>query len=291
MELPTFPSERFDEVGLCIYCGTTTCLEDEHIIPFGLGGNSVLPKSSCRRCATVTSKFERTVLRGPLRPVRVALGIQSRRKHRGASRDLPLRVRRGEEWTTLLLPYSEYPLVVDFHIFSIPGVLDPTYLGGTRIRGHQSFSFGARPSVVLQKLRANEISAPRVYDPSALAKLTAKIGYAQAVGSGAIDPSLGRPAVVSSILGEVDEIGRWIGTVAEPRFREPSVLHQATVQADLKNNLLIARVQYLTIVGTPVYGVILGNLKDSFVCPKFGESSRNISREVRWTSTPVPFET
>ncbi len=41
----------YQEVGSCIYCGSTDNLSNEHIIPYGLGGNLELPKSSCSRCA------------------------------------------------------------------------------------------------------------------------------------------------------------------------------------------------------------------------------------------------
>ncbi len=30
---------------------------------------------------------------------------------------LPLRVKRGDEWATLHLPYAEYPLVLEFFVF------------------------------------------------------------------------------------------------------------------------------------------------------------------------------
>jgi hypothetical protein len=60
--IPT-PSITFEPVGNCIYCGSVEELSDEHIIPFALNGTMILPKSSCRTCATITSKFELTVTR------------------------------------------------------------------------------------------------------------------------------------------------------------------------------------------------------------------------------------
>lgn len=49
---------RFDPVGKCIYCGTSTCdpsdpsarLTDEHIVPKALGGDIVLREASCLKC-------------------------------------------------------------------------------------------------------------------------------------------------------------------------------------------------------------------------------------------------
>ncbi len=39
---------RTDPIGRCIYCGGRKGLLDEHIIPYGLGGNLVLPEASCK---------------------------------------------------------------------------------------------------------------------------------------------------------------------------------------------------------------------------------------------------
>jgi hypothetical protein len=283
------PDERYPEMGLCIYCGATERLDDEHIIPFGLGGNAVLPKASCRGCAEVTSKFERTVLRGPLRPIRVALGIQSRRKHRGAPTILPLRVRRGGEWATLQLPFPEYPLVLDFFVFGTPGYADTSYTGGLRVRGSQTFSFGLRPEVVKARLGAEQISAPRQYAPTDFAKMTAKVGYAMAVAIGAVVPSRGRPDVVRSILGQVDQIGRWVGTIADPRVIKSDLLHEVTVHREEQKDFLFARVQYLTAVGSPIYGVILGGLGEAFVEANYVPTSHyQVVRECRWASHAAP---
>lgn len=42
---------RFLPVGYCIYCGSTDELGDEHIVPYGLSGDAVIPKGSCAVCA------------------------------------------------------------------------------------------------------------------------------------------------------------------------------------------------------------------------------------------------
>src|SRR3954447_14879910 len=47
----TSPPRVYPPVGFCIYCGTRKGdLRRENIIPFGLGGNLILPKASCRDC-------------------------------------------------------------------------------------------------------------------------------------------------------------------------------------------------------------------------------------------------
>lgn len=217
-----------------------------------------------------------------MRPIRVTLGIQSRTKHREAPTLLPLRVRRGEHWETLNLPHSEYPLVLEFFVFSVPGCVDASYERGVRIRGHQTFSFGVRPEIVKARLHVDEISAPRRYTPADFARMTAKIGYAMAVAVGVVDPAGRRPEVVRSILGEIDEIGRWVGTLAEPRELQRSVLHEVGIHRDPDNGMLFARVQYLTAVGSPVYGVVLGTQSSDLL------ASRITSRTCKWATHAAP---
>ena len=95
--------------------------------------------------------------------------------------------------------------------------------------------------------------------------MTAKVAYGLAVAQRGIDPTEGRPEVVRSILGELDEIGRWVGTLAGPDNKLEDVLHLITLHADGDKGLLIGRVQYFSDASTPNYGVVLGELASPFV--------------------------
>ena len=59
-----FMPSPFKPVGRCIYCGIPENLSgpeglnDEHIIPFSLGGTAILPKASCSNCSNETHAFE-----------------------------------------------------------------------------------------------------------------------------------------------------------------------------------------------------------------------------------------
>ncbi|EGL53070.1 hypothetical protein MAMP_00219 [Methylophaga aminisulfidivorans MP] len=64
----------------CIYCGTVNdSLTREHIIPYALGGELVLPKSSCDTCQKITSKNELIIARQLYGLHRAYEGIKSRR--------------------------------------------------------------------------------------------------------------------------------------------------------------------------------------------------------------------
>src|SRR5438876_10039435 len=68
----------YPPVGHCIYCSGTDNLTREHIVPFGLHGNAVLPAASCASCRQLTSAFEFQVLRGSMRTVRVICNVRAR---------------------------------------------------------------------------------------------------------------------------------------------------------------------------------------------------------------------
>ncbi len=71
----------YTPVGRCIYCGTTEgTLSKEHIVPYALNGNWVLPKASCKKCSAITQKYEDACLRIMFKPLRTRLGMQSRRR-------------------------------------------------------------------------------------------------------------------------------------------------------------------------------------------------------------------
>lgn len=70
-------------VGRCIYCSATgenIVLTDEHILPDGLGGDLVLPRSSCKDCAAKTSRSELHLQREVLRYVRGVASVRSRKR-------------------------------------------------------------------------------------------------------------------------------------------------------------------------------------------------------------------
>lgn len=65
-------------LNVCIYCGSNRSLSDEHVIPYGLGGEIKLKKASCGECSDITKRFEQRLLRGHWRAYRNQLRMQSR---------------------------------------------------------------------------------------------------------------------------------------------------------------------------------------------------------------------
>lgn len=252
-----FARQQFDSIGICIYCGAKDQLTREHIIPFALNGTAVLPMASCKCCAAITGQLETTVLRGPLRPARVLLKMRSRKKHSTAPKSLPLRIVRNKKVETVFLPLEEYPILVHFPVFARPRFLRGVNGTGIEMTGVITISFGQSPQTAGKKLRAQRIVINEgIQHPVALARMIGKIAYCMAIAQGQINPAQ-RPEIVSSILGEADDIGKWVGTIDGPSAKyEPGTLHRMAVARNLENGTLLIEVQLFADAAAPTYGVI-----------------------------------
>ncbi|MFZ2652235.1 MAG: hypothetical protein WA210_19230 [Burkholderiaceae bacterium] len=259
--LPDASALQFKPVGRCIYCGSQDDLTKEHIVPFALNGNAVLPQSSCKPCATVTGKFELQVLRGPLRAVRIYRRLQSRRGHLSAPAQYPLTIVREGVQERVQVPLDQYPVLLHFPTFAVPRALTGTSGAGIAMSGITTVSFGKNPQEVMRNLGAERIVIDTHDDhPTAFARMLAKIAYAFAVGLGH-DALLETPAaIVPSILGHRDDIGDWVGTHTGPIRKYSGALHRIGIREDLHKGLLIADVHLFADSETPSYGVVLGRL-------------------------------
>lgn len=252
----------YPPVDRCIYCLATDDLRREHIIAFGLGGTAVLPRASCARCARITGAFEAQVLRGPMRAVRVLRRLRSRSKHAGVPGTQRLTVVRSGVTETVQIPIDQYPILLHFPTFAPPKFLTGHDGSGIEVTSVASVLFGPRPEEVARRLGGQSIILESHGDrPIAFARILAKIGYAMAVAQGAQSRLDGPSPVLPSILGEVDDIGRWVGTLTDPIRKYPGVLHRIAIREDRAKGLLLAEIQLFADSETPSYGVILGNLR------------------------------
>lgn len=254
----------YQEVGSCIYCGSADNLSDEHIIPYGLGGNLELPKSSCSRCAKITSKFELAVLRGSMHPARIYRKIQSRKNHENAPSKYAVTIEESGTTKSIEVPLEDYPILVTFPLFEVPGYLlgnqEPK---GINLTGCATISFGCKPEDTLLKHNGSRIVVRPVNDtPVDFARMIAKIAFSMAVAIDAFEgANYSKSFVLPAILGEKDDIGQWVGTITEPIISSKYYLHRVLVHRDIEKGLLIGDVQIFSDSQTPRYGVILGQLE------------------------------
>ena len=253
---------QFAAVGRCIYCGVKNDLRREHIVPFGLSGTAVLPKATCKQCEKITSNIERNVLRGPMWAVRVLRNLKSRRPNDAPKTERLTIIKDGAE-QTIELPIDKFPILLHFPIYRPPSFLFPeNYVNGIIVTGYSTINFGTSLEEALSNYRPCEIRykshSYRWFD---FARMIAKIAYCMDVGEGLMHEIKGESMVLPAIMGKSNDVGRWVGTFANPFETHKGLLHRILLHKDSEKQLLIGEVQLFADSETPRYGVILGRLK------------------------------
>lgn len=268
--LPTQAVRTYASANICIYCGATERLSDEHIIPLGLGGRLVLPRASCGKCAALTSAFEGTVLRTMFGPLRMFYDMPSRRKSkRPATLPLKVKLRAGDDWTHLEVEREQYPFLV-----LIPYLSAPTFLGGRKsdacpgasrfwIRG-ASIGEGFKPHLqdLCDKLGVHAVMPTAEARVPEFCLMLAKIAHAYAAaecGRDAAEWIL--PAAI--LARDVSDRATVMGSIT--RLTPPShELHELDL-VEGPGRCLSVRVQLLAVMDTPTYLVHVGHRMDETV--------------------------
>jgi len=85
---------------------------------------------------------------------------------------------------------------------------------------------------VARRYGAQEFEIPSAQEPHAFALMIAKIGLAFAAAEGRLSLIKDRPFVAPAILGQTDDIGKWMGTITEPVTTFRRVLHRLEIHED-----------------------------------------------------------
>lgn len=261
--LRTLDVTHSESVGHCIYCGEVNDLTDEHVIPLSLGGNYVLDKSSRKRCAAITGKFEGGIARGFMYEARVAGSFPTRRPKERPTH-LPLLHGAGTaEKNTTDVPASEHPGFMHLPLLRRAGVLDAReYSAGLTIEGFETLLFGEHPQKTLSRLGSTEIEVTARYRGSEFARLLAKIAYSSAVAAlGPLDRA--RVPVLPLILGNADDASYWLGSadftlnVDHEKPLHSLAFARVTDPRDSSRQLLVARVKLFAGSGATGYEVVV----------------------------------
>jgi len=263
--LPRAPKHEFLPINHCIYCGNVTDeLTDEHIIPFGLNGNLVLPKSSCAKCARVTSEIERKVLRGFMENGRRAMGIPSRHKKHKKPPVVPVKFITGD---TLL--DGEMSIESGFHTIHLPIFSTPLALRGgaedftkkgIEIVGIDTLHIGD-PIKAAQLYRAEGIQIHTNLDIDSFIRMLAKISYAYYVAEKGAFP-LGESPVLPIAIGQDSHVNRWIGCLEEHPLTKPGsealhLLDITELQGADSSVCSVVRVKLFSTTSGPTYSVVV----------------------------------
>jgi hypothetical protein len=179
-------TKRYSPVGKCIYCGSTSDLGDEHIVPYSLMGLWVLPKASCRNCEKITSAFEGKVARDLFEPLRIKLDFPTKRP-KDRKTHLPMfSSSEPDPKTPILVPAKDSLGGVVFVHFAPPGyVRNPperpkTWLG-CRVQHQSLMSDKSKWPKGVDSFRGRPIP----FD--ALGRMIAKIAHAFVVSQIGVD--------------------------------------------------------------------------------------------------------
>lgn len=263
---------RVAPVGQCIYCGAIDVpLSDEHVVPYGLSGNLVLPKSSCADCADVTSRLEGRLLRGHWWPYRQFLGLKSRRGKKELP-DLHVHiVHANGDRTDATLPMAKHCFSIFFRLFP------PTVLSGRVSEEAPCASdlgyrmLGPMPGAVRVQGRVRQLTPfesihfPVDFNAPDLCRFLAKVAHSYAVyrrGLSACDEYFLPPF----ILGQESGLMTYVGGASSPVLGDwlPGSGTHALLDR-VQGQYLSVYIQLFRHQGDPppIYEVIVGRLRSA----------------------------
>lgn len=233
----------------CMYCGSLKDkdLTDEHIIPFGMGGDLVFRKSSCKSCAKKTSQDEMKILRGFMYDGRLVGNLPSRRKKNQPTTITNILLRKdGTEFTKEFLLKSG-AAVIHLPIFTEPGVIfGKAPEEGAEIKELSTLHLGLDSFASFSK--KNNVSGIKFntkIDVISFCKVLCKIAYGYHVYKKGLFPREESPAL-KIMLGEITTMKHWMGSrnAVYPEAKGLHVLN--TEEIHLKNGVTMHMV-YITL--------------------------------------------
>jgi hypothetical protein len=258
--------------GRCIFCGWDggpKGLNDEHIVPYSLGGNAELKEASCTDCEKVTSYVDGYLANAIFKDLRVHSGLQSRSGHPEL---LAAHVQSEQGSRVVDLAVADHPFFFHMPVWAAPGL----------IRGLQpSSDFGPAkaqvywhiPETVWDYIKPDSDGAIRIIDNTPMPNLQtfargiAKIAFCNAVMKMGLDGF--RPlSIPSMIIGRYPHAPFYVGSsldLPSPPHKE-GVLHavEITEISRRRLNIIVANVRLFAHhahnenEGMPIYQVVVG---------------------------------
>jgi hypothetical protein len=256
---------------MCIYCRQTEAdglvLEDEHIIPDGIGGDLILPKASCRHCAEKVNGWEQRVQTRNLGATRAGAGLKSR-KRRGRKEKADRLYRMvwgllepdGTGGGAPIEDPSDFPQIVISEVTKGRPELLGGKIPGNAIHPHLAYSRdrGGTPLSVAVETKGGDFL-----------RLIAKIAHGFAVASVGIDSF--SPFLTSIILEEgyeAPDLWKFIGGLRGPQINDE--LHRVRLESEVVGLrsasglatkltvVLVAKIQLFVSYQAPLYEVAVG---------------------------------
>ncbi len=270
-------------VGKCIYCGASSNLTDEHIVPYSLNGNTVLPKSSCKRCAKITSKFERHVARHMFGVFRIKRDYQTNRpKDRPTHLPIDYVTREGER-KSKLLAVEDYPETYLVPWYAKPGILT----GASPSDGNPGMSVATvmnHDEMERAELAIGEqgisILCSHTFEWGPFSLTLAKIAHAFVVAAVGTEGYI--PLLPDLIRGEAGFLSHYVGgygtagteSAGGPIFLRHHLSIQCVPIGDFPNieSYLVVHIALVGGASMPTYQVVAGKITDFLMILKAREN-------------------
>lgn len=265
----TSPSEKYAPVGYCIYCRAHGVpLTDEHIIPLGLGGNLVLPKASCAKCAAITGRIEQFCLRNMFGVVRARMQFPTRRpKERHRLSPLHI-VQNDNSVSTKQIPISDFPFGIVLARLQPPRIL----LGLPPVQNFPGADFWRANIPDELQATATRFGGKGFrlgsFHAGYFTRMLAKIGHAFAVADQGLDKFT--PLLSDMIVGNYDTPNYLVGGNGHTETPATSMVHQLHLEVGWVDGVdyssigptdiqfLIVHIRLFAFLGSPQYHVVVG---------------------------------
>jgi hypothetical protein len=221
----------------------------------------VLPKSTCKACATITQRFEQACLRAMLGPLRMRIGFPTRRpKQRPSELTFHIRDKAGAI-KPVNIPTSQYPRAFFLPMFPPK----PEILSGLphretwETRLWYYINDETRPLVEQLGGTGFAIGPTKV---QAFAQLIAKVAHSYAYAVGGF--TCFQPLLVDLILGRQKGVTYVTGTDLDIPPANTHNRYELTLRTyrNEYGQYLIANVRLLGLLGTPLYYAVVGKVPE-----------------------------
>lgn len=251
------------EIGKCIYCGAAEGpLSEEHVTPFGLSGSLILLHASCERCARITSGLETTLLKGQWFAARAALRTRTRRS-KNRRQPQPMLIEKDGEIKIIRAVWQDQWKVIQLPIFPLPAHFDGrAYTGGIESISMDQFELSEKGEEIAERHGADKVLLPD-YPVEVFARFIAKMAYGYAVERYTLN-GFEEVYVVPAILGETDDIGRWVGCSDRREFPVRDCTVSVGFRVTSGNELMVKLKMFAQFDGAE-YIVFIGRVKEVYI--------------------------
>lgn len=244
--------------GACIYCGAMDVqLNDEHVVPYALGGQHVLRAASCAACEDITKKFEQKVARDLWGDARTSFNTPTRRRKERKShvemsdpKDL---IRKHN------IPVAEYPGGLAFYKMGPCGFFQG-------LPETEDISGSWQLVMIDDEARRNAFFNKHGYHAvhrfrnvlDGFGRMLAKIGYCQILT--ALDPGDFNPLVLPYITGVRKNVSYFVGSAVG--LPEPDNGYRLTTlySEGADRMILVVEIRLYANTHAPTYHVVVGDV-------------------------------